>query len=124
MPTITSLSLADGQTTPVSTTFDAHAGQQGDKYPATWFARSTSFKYWKEITQLVFRKSNTRRVVVKLRMPGQNALEVDHSSLVTVSFIISDDAEEQDRKDMLAYVQAYMMSNNLESAVLNGEPTH
>lgn len=122
---ISNLTLADGQSTPVSQTFSAINPQQGST-PAKWLARNDGpYLSFSEITQLLARKNTSAKFSVKVRVPYLN----DDGSfraqnMFTCTFYIDDKCTAAERKDILAFARNTLLSTVVTSAVVDAEPTH
>lgn len=112
---IAALSLADGQASPVTHTFDVTSAQQGT-IPATWDDRSGgTIADYTNLTMSV-RKTNGSSYKVELRITDPT-LDVDgavkHKCLAVMSFSLPMTSSLQNRQDILAYAK-----NALDSAIV------
>lgn len=122
MSQITPLTIANGEVPAVDTTFSVHSGQQGNLSPAVWYFQDGNFANWKEITLSTIRKSSTNRVVSKVRVPDQTATGVQYQSLCNLSVIVSAEASEAHRLNLVAYLRGLVNSNEFAAAVVTGSP--
>lgn len=129
MSAISALALADGQSTPVSHTFEVVTAQAGSDIPARW-AEKTAGVYagYLQITQLVRRTSNrSTKVQLKVTTPklstdGLNSLV--HTGIATVDFTIPDTMSIQERKDLSRYVANALDNTIVRDAIENMSPAY
>lgn len=122
---IASLTLANGQATPVDHTFDVVSAQYGNQ-PSRWMNRNSgSYDGYKEITQSVNRQKASTKVIMKVRLPHLD-LEgnVTSQSLFVGNFFISDSATLADREDFFAFVKNLLGDQVSLDAVTKLEPTY
>jgi arylamine N-acetyltransferase len=129
MPVISTVTLADGQTTPVNHNFEVGSSQQSDSLPASWYDRSGgTFSSFKGITALVKRNPRTQSTKVSMRItdPTLDAVTgvLKHKTLATVEFVLPDSATLQNRKDILAYAKNILANASVGSMVTDLTPMY
>lgn len=129
MPAITSISLADGQDTPVNKTFEVVTAQQGADAPAVWAERSGgTFASFKNMTMSVRRAQNSTstKVVLRIKDPTVDSVTgaVKFNTLVAIDFTLPDSANLQNRKDILAYAKNLLSDAVVADAVHNMSPAY
>jgi hypothetical protein len=133
MSTMTSLTIADGQSTPQNHTFDVQNAQVGDK-PAVWMDKiSGTYQGFSILTSILRRSEAGRAYRVKLTLAvptlavtapasgtGIQPLPTQaYVTRATIEFILPDGCTLQDRKDILAYVQGALSKTVISDQVVN-----
>lgn len=127
MPAIASLSVNDGQATPVAHTF---APQTTNGSLAKWADRSPSIPAgFRTISQEVAPPNGTRtvhRMTAGFNNPTVATVDgvdkVVRNSSAQVILNIHPDATLQERKDLLAYVSNFLADTTVKSSVYDLEP--
>ncbi len=126
MPQIAAISLADGQTTPVTHTFNVGAGQMGEQSPAAWRDTSQgSYNGQKRITALVRRSAGTKstRVSLKITDPVVDADNmITHQCLFIAEFVMPDTASQQNKNDIFAYAKNLLANSLIAEVVKDTSP--
>ena len=122
-----SITLADGQTTPVNHTFDVQYAQAGSQTPASWLEKSAGiYAGFISLTQLVKRSPNkASKVTARLRFPRlttDGTSSLIHTATLAIDFTVPDTMSLQDRKDFLAFAKNYLGSEAAYAAIVNGQP--
>lgn len=136
MAQIASLSLADGQTTPVTHVFIPQAPQQG-KTPSQWIEKGDGPAVgFNRVTLLVdFKASGPSKVRVVIAAPsiailGANCCvdlstpQVTYTEFFDGTFTLPFQATSQNRKDILAFAKNMLGSSVMTAAVVNLEPAY
>lgn len=133
MSNMTSLTIADGQSTPVNHTYDVQNAQVGDK-PAVWMDKISGTYQGFSILTSILRRSDTGkayRVKLTISVPtlavtapasgsGIQPLPTPaYTTRATVEFILPDGCVLQDRKDILAYVRNALSQTIIQDQVTN-----
>lgn len=127
MPTFASLTVADGLATPVNHTF---APLMKDGQMATFADRSPALATaWKKITHEVTNPKNAGaaiRVKIGINDPQvatvDGSLKVVRNSSCQVVFNFSQEATDQDKKDLVAYASNYLANATVKAGVIAAEP--
>lgn len=134
MPSITNLTIADGQTTPANKTFTPYTAQRGTE-PAVWLNKEASTMVGaRRITCLVREKATSGyKVSLKIEDPVLAALapgccvdantpKISYIDLVNIEFSLPAGATIANRKDILAYAKNLLGTAVATSAVVDLEP--
>lgn len=126
MSQMATLTLADGQSTPVNHTYSVVSSQQGATNPATWAERSAGTMLGEiKLTQLVSQSASSRKVTYRFTKPTLNGDgTLSHQSFVSMTFVTSDKESLQGRKDVLAYMKNLLANAIATSAIVDGEPAY
>lgn len=133
MSAISSIILADGQTTPVNHTFVPYSPQVSQT-PAVWLEKSASSPtgYWR-LTQVVYRNGNgVYKVKMSLAIPvlaivpagccvDSNTPAVSYKELCNIEFSHPSGSTTAIRKDCLAIAKNYLLSAVAVSAIVDLE---
>lgn len=124
MSQVTSITLADGQNTPVNQVFGAVNPQYGTT-PAKWLkADSGPYKGFAELTQLLSHRATSSKLSIKVRVPYLND---DGSQRAQNMFVatayLDDNCTGAERADMMAFIQGLMSDTSVTNAVVSLEPT-
>lgn len=133
MSTMTSLTVADGQATPVNHTFDVQNAQVGEK-PAVWMDKiQGTYQGFSILTSILRRSEGGKAYRVKITL-GVPTLAVSAPSSgsgiqplptqayvtrATVEFILPDGCTLQDRKDIFAYIVDILGETIIKDQVVN-----
>ncbi len=137
MGAIASISLADGQASPVSHTFNVQNGQQADE-PARWLEKTAgSYAGFLRLAALVRRSTANRstKVIYKVDLPtlavigtAANGVQplptVAYTVSAEVTFTLPDACSDANRKDILAYVKNLLANAAVTDNVVNMSPTY
>lgn len=129
MSAIANITLADGQATPVSKTFEVVTAQSGQDVPARW-AEKTAGVYagFIQLTALVRRTTNkSTKVQVKVALPklssdGLNSLV--HTGYASVELTLPDTMSVQERKDLSRYIANALDNAIIRDAIENMSPAY
>lgn len=138
MAQIATLTLNNGASTPVATTWAVETGQQGFTTPATWYYKTTdSVLGWLRLSGLKKKapKSQNSKVSVKLEMPKLATMGVAadgatpmptrvSTGFAMVEFTIPDNFSSADRANMVAYLTNALSDPQIKNMVLNLEVTY
>lgn len=127
MPTFTSLTVNDGQTTPVAHTFAPLSREGG---VATFVDRSPAIAAgWKRIKHEVVSAQQTgaaNRVKITAEDPVvatvDAQLKVVRRSTASINLNFAQDATDQERKDLVAYCINYLSNTTVKNGIIAIEP--
>lgn len=134
MGQISTLTLNDGQTTPVAHTF-VPANPQSGSESATWYDKSvgTPLGYRKISLKVLFQPSGISRVKIIIADPilvdpsdgccvTQNTAAVAYTDFAHLEFTVPWQSTQANRKDILAYAKNLLANAVVTSAVVDLEP--
>lgn len=131
MPAIGSLTLADGQVSPVNHTY-APVSTTGSK--ATWAERvATGQAFWPMLTnEVVFPTSKDQKsskpITVRVTfyypvgVTENGVTSLDHFSSVTTNFYFAPTSSEAERKDIVALYLNNMSNSTVKTSISSLEP--
>lgn len=128
MAQIAPISLADGKTTPAAHIFNPTLPQKGTE-PALWTNSETDTMVGnRKLTLRVLEKTNKFDVEARISDPVLSAIPdtccepgnipvIAYTDVVSISFSISKNSTEANRKDILAYAKSLLGTSVMATAV-------
>lgn len=128
MPQIQTMTIANGEATPVSKDFVPVQGQAGNTIPAIWHDRSPdTYAAYPKLSMLAVRRptSKSSKVTLKLNVPQQDAEgAVNAEVFIKLECITSDDATLSTKQDAYAFIKHAILTDAVEEAILYTTPAH